>query len=372
MFRRGLCAMCVWLSTIIALNGQPAHAAEPHIILRPIVEQGLTHPLYLTHAGDGTGRLYVVEQAGAIRTVINHALHTVPFLDIRERVLSGGERGLLGLAFHPRFSDNGRLFVNYTRHPDGATVISEFRARNERADPHSERVLLTVAQPYANHNGGMLAFGPDGFLYIALGDGGAAGDPGNRAQDKTSLLGKLLRLDVDHGTPYAIPRDNPFAAGGGRAEIYAYGLRNPWRFSFDRATGELWLADVGQNRWEEINVVERGKNYGWRVMEGNHCFLPPIACKRDGLTPPRAEYRNKNPRCSITGGYVYRGRAVPALSGMYVFGDYCSGEVMALHGDALKVLITSKLRISSFGEDEQGELYVLDHQGGVYRITRTD
>ncbi len=368
-----LCATCLWLSAAGALSdAREAHAAPPRLALQAVIQQGLNQPLYLTHASDGTGRLYIVEQGGTVRLLDDGKLTAQPFLDISERVLSGSERGLLGLAFHPDFPNNERLFVNYTRKPDGATVVSEFRVTDGMADQDSEQVLLTVAQPYANHNGGMLSFGPDGFLYIGLGDGGFAGDPGNRAQAKDSLLGKLLRIDVSHGAPYAIPADNPFVKGGGRAEIYAYGFRNPWRFSFDRETGELWLADVGQNGWEEINVVERGKNYGWRVMEGNHCFLPPLGCNRAGLAPPRAEYRNKSPRCSITGGYVYRGQTVPALTGVYVFGDYCSGEVMALRGDKPEVLTSSKLRIASLGEDEQGEIYVIDHQGGVYRITQPD
>jgi glucose/arabinose dehydrogenase len=238
-------------------------ADPPPAIALELVASGLRHPVYVTHAGDGSGCLFVVEQEGRVRIVEDGILHETPFLDIANRVLSGGERGLLGVAFHPDYARNGRYFVNYTRRPDGATVVAEYR---RSADPDrsldDERVLLLVPQPYPNHNGGMLAFGPDGYLYIGLGDGGSAGDPGNRAQNTQELLGKLLRIDVDRGTPYAIPRDNPFAGGGGRVEIFAFGFRNPWRFSFDRETGELWAADVGQDDWEEIDLVTRGGNYG--------------------------------------------------------------------------------------------------------------
>ena len=231
-----------------------------------------------------------------------------------------------------------------------------------------ERILLTVAQPYPNHNGGMVEFGPDGFLYIALGDGGSACDPGNRGQNKNELLGKLLRIDVDHGSPYAIPSDNPFAAGGGRPEIFAYGLRNPWRFSFDRQTGELWAADVGQHLWEEIDIVKRGGNYGWRVMEGAHCFLPREGCVRGDLIQPVSEYGHDKGRCSITGGYVYRGSRLPALRGAYVYGDYCSGEIFALVEGKQQLLLKTNLAIASFGQDHDGELFVVDHGGSIHRL----
>lgn len=236
---------------------------------------------------------------------------------------------------------------------------------------------MIVQQPFANHNGGMIAFGPDGALYIGRGDGGGRGDPDSRAQNPEDLLGKILRLDVNQGKPYAIPADNPYASGGGRREIYAIGLRNPWRFSFDRETGSLWVADVGQDAWEEVDLVVRGGNYGWRVMEGRHCFLPKIDCDKPGLQLPVLEYGHEAGRCSITGGYVYRGSSQPALKGLYVYGDYCSGDIFAarLEGGAHprviegpEVLLRSGLRISSFGEDEAGELYVVDHGGGVYRL----
>jgi len=333
-----------------------------------LVVAGLDNPLYVTHARDD--RLFVVEQPGRIRSVQGGRLLDRPFLDISSRVSFGGERGLLGLAFHPDYRTNGRFFVNYTRRPDGATVVAEYRVS---ADPNvaapAETVLLVVPQPYPNHNGGMVEFGPDGFLYIGLGDGGAGGDPGNRAQNTFELLGKILRIDVDRGAPYGIPPDNPFAAGGGRPEIFAWGLRNPWRFSFDRGSGALWVGDVGQNSWEEVDLVRRGGNYGWRIMEGAHCFDPRSGCRTAGLEPPVAEYRNGGGRCSVIGGYVYRGSRVPSLAGTYIYGDYCSGEIFGLATGAQRVLLATNLWISSFGEDRAGELYVVGLKGTVHRLT---
>jgi glucose/arabinose dehydrogenase len=346
-----------------------AVAGPPVVSLEALVPEGLEHPVYVTHAGDGSSRLFVVEQPGRIRIVQQERLLDAPFLDITNRVRHAGEQGLLGLTFHPAYKTNGRYFVNYVRRSDGATVIAEFRvSSNPNMSQTGERILLAVPQPYPNHKGGMVEFGPDGYLYIGLGDGGSAGDPGNRGQNKHELLGKLLRIDVDHGSPYAIPHDNPFAAGGGRREIFAYGLRNPWRFSFDRQTGELWAADVGQNLWEEIDVVNRGGNYGWRVMEGAHCFLPREGCARDGLIPPVAEYGHEKGRCSITGGYVYRGSRLPALRGAYVYGDYCSGEIFALVEGTQHVLLKTGLQIASFGQDQDGELFVVDHGGTIHRL----
>ena len=349
----------------------------PSIHIVPHVTEGLDHPLFLTHAGDRSGRLFVVEQPGTIRIIEQGVLQKTLFLDLRDRVATNGpERGLLGLAFHPDYRRNGRFFVNYTRQPDGATVVGEYR-RGGSSDSVSrdERVLMVVMQPEPNHNGGMVAFGPDGYLYVGLGDGGGAGDPGNRAQNPHDLLGKILRIDVDHGDPYAIPSDNPFAKGGGRPEVYALGLRNPWRFSFDFNTTDLWVADVGQNQWEEVNLVTRGGNYGWRVMEGFHCFNPSVSCRTAGLVPPVMEYRHEERRCSIIGGYVYRGRSIPALRGAYVSGDFCSGEIFAFRRSdeggketAPTVLLKAGFRIASFGQDEEGELYVVDHGGGVYRL----
>ncbi len=366
------------------LNGQevwaePVTMTDGHrpVVLLPLVRQGLEQPVYLTHAADGSTRLYVVEQPGRIRILQDQSLLRPPFLDITERVLAGGERGLLGLAFHSEYSRNGRFFVHYTRQPDGATVVAEYRrgATVTSASPE-ERILLTVPQPYPNHNGGMISFGPDGYLYIGLGDGGSKGDPDNRAQDPNDPLGTILRIDVDRGEPYGIPSDNPFAQGGGRAEIYAIGLRNPWRFSFDGVTGELWVADVGQNLWEEINLVTRGGNYGWRAMEGTHCFNPPTSCRAPQMMSPIFEYPHEQGRCSVIGGYVYRGRELPDLKTAYIYGDYCTGEIFVLpssqkdnHVSLPHRLMKTPFRISSFGENSTGELYVLDHSGSIYRLS---
>ncbi len=349
---------------------QTPQPADARIALTPVLTQGLVQPVFIGHADDHSQRLFILEQPGRIRILRDGTLNASAFLDISDRVDFGGEMGLLGLAFHPGFAKTGRVFVNYTRKPDGATVVAEFQvSQNPDRALHNETILLTVPQPYTNHNGGMLAFGPDGYLYIATGDGGAGGDPENRGQNPNTLLGKMLRIDVDRGDPYGIPPDNPFAKQQSGREIFAIGFRNPWRFSFDRQTGRLWAADVGQDQWEEINVVEAGNNYGWRIMEGNHCFLPPRGCSTTGLTRPVAEYRNQSPSCAVTGGYVYRGKRVDFLQGTYVFGDYCSGRIMGLIDGQPLVLLASGLRISSFGEDEAGELYVVDHGGGIYKIT---
>jgi glucose/arabinose dehydrogenase len=356
---------------LACLIGVGAAAEAQTAIDLDLVVDGLERPAFVGHAGDGSGRLFVLEQLGRIRIVAGGALLERPFLNLASRVRNGGERGLLGLAFHPDFATNRRFFVNYTREPDGATVIAEYRTTRLDPDRASrvERVLLTVAQPFSNHNGGMLAFGPDGHLYIALGDGGSGGDPRNHAQNRNSLLGKILRIDVDGGRPYAIPPDNPFADGGGRREVFALGLRNPWRFSFDRRSGRLFAGDVGQNQSEEIDIIRRGRNYGWPIMEGPLCFRPRTGCDRSGLALPVAHYRHVGGRCSITGGYVYRGAAIPDLVGTHVSGDFCSGEIFGLRARERSLLLDTELRISSFGEDEAGEVYVVDLGGGaVYRI----
>lgn len=352
--------------------------AEAGLELVPIVTNGLQLPLFVTHGADGSGHLFVVEQPGLIRVIDHGVLREAPFLDLRDRVWTkGNEQGLLGLAFHPEHRGNGRFFVNYNRREDGATVVAEFTRNGRSLDVsvESERILLVVPQPYLNHNGGMMAFGPDGMLYIGRGDGGSKGDPQNRAQNPQEWLGKILRIDVNRGQPYAVPQDNPFVTGKGRPEVFALGVRNPWRFSFDRETGMLWLADVGQYKWEEIDIVVAGGNYGWRIMEGAHCYNPEEGCSPDGLMFPIAEYGHEEGRCSITGGYVYRGPSVQALRGTYVFGDYCSGELFGISADANRkgstvprVLMRTGLRISSFGEDQAGEIYIVDHQGGVYRL----
>jgi glucose/arabinose dehydrogenase len=340
---------------------------------------GLTSPVFVTHAGDGSGRLFVVEKPGTIVVLDADGQAQGTFLDIGDRVGSSGfEQGLLGLAFHPQFTANGRLFVYYTD-KDGDTVVSRFQANAGRAeaDPASEVVLLTAEQPASNHNGGMLAFGPDGFLYIGLGDGGRAGDPWGNGQNLDTLLGKLLRIDVDSGETSAAPASNPFVdRQEARPEIWAYGLRNPWRFSFDRVTGDLWSGDVGQGQWEEINVQlassPGGENYGWDIMEGTHCY-DADTCVQDGLTLPVAEYEHGDDGCSVTGGYVYRGSAWLSLTGVYLYGDYCSGRIWGLAKDALGQwqnvqLLDTDLQISSFGETEDGEVLVVDLGGAVYRL----
>ncbi len=374
------------LTACITAAVQPAQPLDPCSVQFPTtvpqlelqkLADGFTRPVYVTHAGDGSGRLFVVEQSGRILIVRDGRTLSTPFLDIRDRVESGGEKGLLSVAFHPKYRENGRLFVNYTGRRKGIlkTIIAEYRVSPTNPDvaDRAERVLLEIEQPFENHNGGLNKFGPDGFLYIGMGDGGGAGDPFNFAQNLESLLGKFLRMDIDH-EPYAVPQDNPFVGReGARPEIWAYGLRNPWRFSFDRCTGRLFAGDVGQDRIEEIDLIEKGKNYGWRIMEGSQCFDPPSLCNTQGLELPIAEY-DHSLGCSVTGGYVYRGRQYPALIGHYLFGDYCSGRIWALTEDSagrwtMRQLIDSPLSISSFGEDELGELYVVHYGGAIYRVT---
>lgn len=347
---------------------------------------GLEAPLFATDAGDGSGRLFVLEQPGRIRILRGGRLLEEPFLDITDRVRAGGEQGLLGLAFHPAFGSGvDRFYVDYTDR-SGDTVVSEFHltANTDRADPDSERVLLRIDQPFANHNGGMLVFGPDGALYIGTGDGGSAGDPFDNGQRLDTLLGKLLRIEPEAGPdgPYRIPADNPFVdRPGARPEIWALGLRNPWRFSFDRATGQLWIADVGQGRYEEVDRAPgglgRGANYGWARMEGRHCYPSGEGCARSGFTLPVAEYGHDE-GCSVTGGYVYRGKEFPALEGVYLFGDFCSGRVWGIASggpdEQTPVLLAETGRaISSFGEDEAGELYLTDlADGSLWRVVVSD
>ena len=343
-------------------------------VLQPYLS-GLSAPLFLTHAGDGSNRVFVVEQPGQIKVVQPGSTTPTVFLDIRSRVVAGGEQGLLGLAFHPQYASNGRFFVDYTRSGDGATVIAEYHVSG---DPNvaapTEATLLTIAQPFVNHNGGMLAFGFDGYLYVGMGDGGSANDPGNRAQDVNQLLGKILRIDVSLPGTSTSPASNPFfGATPGADEIYAVGMRNPWRFSFDRATGTLWVGDVGQGAWEEVDIVTLGGNYGWRIFEGNHCSgNDPGLCGGSGFTGPIFEYDHSAGRCSITGGYVYRGSAGSVPGGTYVFGDFCTGEILTLSAGVPKLLFNTDLNISSFGEDEAGELYVVSLGGTIERLVSTN
>jgi hypothetical protein len=327
-----------------------ANAQTPQISLVPFLS-GLTQPVLLRTARDGTGRLFIVEQVGRIRSLGAGVTTPTLFLDISSRVRFNGEQGLLGLAFHPQFASNGRFYVNYTRQPDGATVVAEYRNGAE------QRVLFVVPQPYENHNGGMIEFGPDGYLYIGMGDGGSGNDPENRAQNPNELLGKMLRINVD--------------LTGSQPEIFASGLRNPWRYSFDRLTGLLWAGDVGQSAREEIDIITQGSNYGWRVWEGTFCTgLGPAPCSTPGFTPPIADYVNTGStgRCAIIGGYVYRGTQATFPYGAYIYGDLCSGEIFMFKDGVQAVLIDTSLSISSFGEDDFGELYVLDINGPIYRL----
>ncbi|HEU0299055.1 MAG TPA: PQQ-dependent sugar dehydrogenase [Longimicrobium sp.] len=358
-------------------NGEPPGDAA--IRLQRVV-QGLQSPVHLA-APSGDARLFIVEQPGRIRIVENGTLLATPFLDIRARVGSGGERGLLSVAFHPQYAQNGTFFVNFTD-LQGDTRVERFRVSADRnvADAASAELVIAIDQPFANHNGGQLAFGPDGRLYVGMGDGGGGGDPQETGQDPMQLLGKLLRLDVDAARPYAIPAGNPYAGRtDGRAEIWALGLRNPWRFAFDRTAGLLYLADVGQNRLEEVNVVpaaQAGVNYGWDVMEGTDCFEPASGCSQAGLTRPVATYTHAD-GCSVTGGFVYRGQDIAALRGHYFYADYCNGWIRSfryangLVADAREWELENVGNVSSFGEDGRGELYVVAHGGAVYRIVAT-
>jgi glucose/arabinose dehydrogenase len=351
--------------------------------VEPVLD-GLERPVLVTHAGDGSGRLFVVEKPGRIRIAKDGVLMETPFLDLSEQINSrGNEQGLLGLAFAPDYSTNGRFWVNYTDLA-GDTVVASFQTSDnpDLADPLSASTVLTITQPAPNHNGGMIAFGPDGMLWIGMGDGGAANDRFGNGQNPASLLGKLLRVDVTSAPSraYTIPADNPWLAADWngedvRDEVWALGLRNPWRFSFDRQTGDLWLADVGQNLWEEINWIPGdspgGLNFGWPIMEGTHCFASDV-CSKDGLTLPVLEYSH-GAGCSVIGGHVYRGQMFPMLNGVYFYADYCSGALWAAIADAdgvwrsTKVLDTG-LTVSSFGEDEAGELYIIDDGGQVVRL----
>jgi len=356
--------------------------AQPQVSLESVAT-GLESPVFVTHAGDGSGRLFIVEQAGRIKILRGGQLLSQPYLDIANKVESGGEKGLLGLAFHPRFAENRRFFVNYTTRSGGQlkTVIAEYSASTANADlteTTSERILLEIAQPFDNHNGGNLAFGPDGFLYIGTGDGGSGGDPLGNAQNLGSLLGKILRLDVDSGAPYGIPPDNPFTSTpGARPEIWAYGLRNPWRFSFDRGSGRLFAGDVGQNSREELDIIVKGGNFGWNKTEGTACFPPSVpSCSRTGLVDPIADY-GRNEGNSVTGGLVYHGRpSRRSFGGSYIFGDFGSGTVWRLieakdRRWQREELLRTGFNISSFGEDERSQLYLVDYSGTVY-LMRVD
>jgi glucose/arabinose dehydrogenase len=387
-----LLACVAWLASCgeISINsgtgtgtGTNEPAGPPPALALSSFASGLSSPVGFEAPNDGTSRIFVLEQAGQIRIVTQvGVLLGAPFLNITTKVACCGEMGLLGLAFHPNFGSNGRFFVHYTQSSAGQiqSVIAEYQASppNSTQAQVTERVILVVDQPsnpgqadFTNHKGGQLAFGPDGFLYIALGDGGSANDPQDMAQNTNVLLGKILRIGVDGQLPYAIPFDNPFATSGGRPEIYAYGLRNPWRFSFDRANGRLFAGDVGQGAREEVDLITRGGNFGWKIMEGTICRPPTTGCNMGGLTLPVSEYDHSSAGgTSVIGGFVYRGLAIPALVGTYVFGDLSSGHVWGLKQDSSgawvrTVVIDDHNRtVSSFGQDAAGELYLVDYANG--------
>ena len=371
---------------LVALLGcsNPPGTAPPattdSLRLVPVVTSGLSSPLYLTAPTGDTARLFVVEQSGQIRIVRHGQLLPAAFLDIHTRLVSGGEQGLLSVAFHPNYATNGYFYVNYTD-LNGDTRVERYTvsaADSNLADTATHKLIIFIPQPYTNHNGGLVMFGPDGMFYIGMGDGGSVGDPQNRAQSPDSLLGKLLRIDVDAGDPYAIPAGNPFATSGGAKEIWALGLRNPWRFAFDRSAGLLYIGDVGQGLWEEVDVQpasQGGLNYGWRIMEGAHCYNP-ANCSSAGLVLPAVEYDHSNGQCAIIGGFVYRGARFPALAGQYFYADLCAGWVRSFSyaGGVVTGQTSWNLDVSpgtplSFGEDARGELYLLTG-GGVYRIAQ--
>jgi glucose/arabinose dehydrogenase len=383
-----LAALCaaIYLSLNTCTRHQPAVSPPvegPQISL-VLIAGGFSQPVHIAHSGDGSGRLFIVEQGGLIKIIKNGTVLPAPFLDVSTLLKSGaGEQGLLSVAFSPGNGPGNQYFyIDYTGTQGvGDTVVARYRASSDPdiADAVSGHTLLTVVQPFANHNGGQLAFGRDGYLYIGMGDGGSGGDPFNNAQNPLSLLGKILRIDVgSQADSYEIPLDNPFVGQAGYLpEIWALGVRNPWRFSFDRQTGDLYLGDVGQNLYEEVDVQPvssaGGENYGWNIMEGLHCYNA-ATCDQSGLTPPVAEYDHTKGDCSVTGGFVYRGGEFPALQGTYLYGDFCSGRIWGLSRAGgtweNKLMLDSTLSISTFGEDEAGNLYVADHGGGnIYKIT---
>jgi glucose/arabinose dehydrogenase len=359
-----------------------------------VLTGNISRPVLVTNAGDGSGRLFVVEKTGKIRIITKAgALLSTPFIDFSSSISNGSEQGLLGLAFHPHYETNGYFYVNFTDR-SGTTIINRYKAApGANSASHSSAVrILSISQPYANHNGGNLAFGPDGYLYVGMGDGGSGGDPGNRAQSLNTLLGKMLRIDVDHwatGKHYSSPASNPYVGKYGLDEIWSIGLRNPWRWSFDWLSNRLWIADVGQDRYEEVDrsavsgsfTTGRGANYGWRVLEGRACYNPPTGCSTAGKQPPLVVYSHSvsgTDNCSITGGHVYRGTKYPVLAGGYLYGDFCSGRIWVVSAGALTPAtgtllrdagVSPALNISSFGEDEAGELYVCDLNGRIYRIS---
>lgn len=383
-----IAALIIWLTVFrnpVGAPGRPSQSQNTPLStpdIKPVqFATGLTAPVDITAPQHSTDeRLFVVEQAGKIRTIDKQGkLVAAPFLDITGKVQSGGELGLLGLAFHPDYAKNGYVYVNYTD-KDLHTVVARYKSSPQTgvADPASEKVILKQKQPYRNHNGGALQFGPDGYLYIAFGDGGSAGDPENRAQNKNEWLGKLLRIDINSDGPYIVPATNPFVGQSGvKPEIWALGLRNPWKISFDRTTGDLYIADVGQGDIEEINIQPKksqgGENYGWRCYEGTGTFNAAGCQDKAAYTAPAFEYGHSEERCSVTGGAVYRGAAEKALSGKYFYADFCSGHLYYAEktNNKWKSTLVEKTpySISTFGQNKAGEIYFADHKSGiVYRL----
>jgi glucose/arabinose dehydrogenase len=364
-------------SSALAATESPAQSSSEGTIRLQQIGDRFRNPVYLTSPANDS-RLFVVEQAGRIRIVKDGSTLQQPYLDISERVRSGGEQGLLSMAFHPDYRNNGFFFVNFTDR-SGDTRVERFRVSSnpDVADGSSSKLVIGIDQPYSNHNGGLVMFGPDGMLYIGMGDGGSGGDPHRNGQSRNALLGKILRLDVTRGDPYSIPPGNPFAGGsGGKPEIWAMGMRNPWRFAFDRSAGLLYIADVGQNQYEEINVEpasRAGLNYGWNIMEGDHCYRDD-GCNRDGLVLPKITFDHSDGACSVTGGFVYRGGAIPALAGHYFYSDYCAGWLRSFRfangsvTDRRSWTVSDLGHVVSFGEDSSGELYILTESGRVMKI----
>ena len=405
--------MKMYMKKIILLIIPLLLFAEEKNLSSVLIADGYKKPVFITSYPNNAKLLYIVEQAGLIKLINDGKKLSRPFFDINKRVVNpnrpGDERGLLGFAFHPNHTNNGKFYINYMDN-DGNTIVSEFSTNSElRANHKSERIILKLKQPYGNHNGGDIQFGPDGYLYISIGDGGKAGDPLNAGQDLSSLFGKIIRIDIEQ-EPYGIPKSNPFfGQKDKREEIWAWGLRNVWRFSFDKQTGDKYLADVGQNKWEEVNFEpassKGGLNYGWRIMEANHCYDPKENCPTEGLIKPIIEYPNdaNHPAfafriieelsfsetdvegCSVTGGYVYRGQKIKSMEGQYIFGDYCSGNIWTLkvvNGKAINFKNRTEeinigggeftTYISSFGQDSDGEIYIIDYNGGIYKLIESD
>ncbi len=370
-----IAAVVLCLAAFLSVSVQAGNFVNIRVLLGYMT--GLSSPVHITNAGDGSRRLFIVERGGTIKVANAGSSQTASFMNISSKILSGSERGLLGLAFHPDFKNNHYFFVDYTRLSDGATVVARYTANATltTGDPNSERILLTIPQPFSNHNGGMISFGPDGNLYIGMGDGGSGNDPGNRAQNINEYLGKFLRITPDVANPpavepYSIPADNPYVGVAGLDEIYAIGVRNPWRWSFDRGgTHQLWAGDVGQDAKEEVDIITLGGNFGWRVYEGTTCTgLDPSLCTPANYSPPVLDYPNAGSSCAVTGGYVYRGanRALP--DGAYIYSDYCSGDLSVWYANQSILLLDTSRNYVSFGEDESGELYIVGLGGTIDKI----